>query len=205
MQLSVVEFCRNVLGMEKANSAEFDPETKYPVIISMPEHHTGIMGGTMRCGQRETIFKSKESLMYKMYGSKETVSERHRHRYEVNPEFVKQISEKGLRFVGEDVEGERMEIVELDDHPFFVGLQAHPEFTSKPLEPSAPYLGLILASIGKLETYLAKDCKITADLLDQDSDDDFLSEEFNRIILEDESEDLQVRKDPPKVGPNGDH
>lgn len=79
---------------------------------------------------------------------------------------------------------------------FLNQLQAHPEFTSKPLEPSAPYLGLILASIGKLETYLQKDCKITADMLDQDSDDDFLSEEFNRIILEDER---QGSKNDPRL------
>ena len=107
-------------------------------------------------------------------------------RYEVNPEYVKEIAEKGLIFVGEDIDGERMEIVELEDHPYFVGLQAHPEFTSKPLEPSPCYLGLILASIGKLDQYLQDDCKITNELLDNDSDDDFLSEEFNRIILEDE-------------------
>ena len=79
-----------------------------------------------------------------------------------------------------------MEIVELTGHPYFVGLQAHPEFTSKPLQPSPAYLGLILASIGKLDYYLQQDCKINSELLDNDSDDDFLSEEFNRIILEDE-------------------
>ena len=83
MQLAVVEFCRNVLNWKGANSAEFDAETPYPVIISMPEHHTGVMGGTMRCGQRKTIFKEKEkSIMYKMYGKKAEVSERHRHRFE---------------------------------------------------------------------------------------------------------------------------
>ena len=82
MQLAVVEFCRNVLNWKGANSAEFDAETPYPVIISMPEHHTGVMGGTMRCGQRKTIFKEKEkSIMYKMYGKKAEVSERHRHRF----------------------------------------------------------------------------------------------------------------------------
>lgn len=95
MQLAVVEFSRNVMGLEGANSAEFDPKTKHPVIISMPEHHTvsilrsllssfyflkGVMGGTMRCGQRETIFKDKECVMYKMYGKQDKISERHRHR-----------------------------------------------------------------------------------------------------------------------------
>ena len=108
----------------------------------------------------------------------------------MNPKYTKEISSKGLVFVGEDIEGERMEIVELKDHPYFVGLQAHPEFTSKPLEPSPAYLGLILASIGKLDIYLKNGSKITNELLDNDSDDDFLSEEFNKVILEDESPGL---------------
>ena len=87
------------------------------------------MGGTMRCGQRKTIFKDQNGIMYKLYGSKAEVSERHRHRYEVNPEHVKEISSKGLKFVGEDVDGERMEIIELAGHPFFVGLQVFdPQF-----------------------------------------------------------------------------
>jgi len=198
MQLSVVEFCRNVLKWDGANSAEFNPETKYPVVISMPEHHTGEMGGTMRCGQRKTIFKDQNGIMYKLYGSKAEVSERHRHRYEVNPEHVKEISSKGLKFVGEDVDGERMEIIELEGHPFFVGLQAHPEFTSRPLKPSPPYLGLILASIGKLDKYLKNDCKMCPEILDNDSDDELFNEEFNRLILEDETDELQVRKSPIK-------
>jgi len=140
------------------------------------------MGGTMRCGQRKTIFKDQK-IMYKLYGSKAEVSERHRHRYEVNPEHVKEISSKGLKFVGEDVDGERMEIIELEGHPFFVGLQAHPEFTSRPLKPSPPYLGLILASIGKLEKYLKNDCKMCPEILDNDSDDELFNEEFNRNAL----------------------
>jgi len=155
------------------------------------------MGGTMRCGQRKTIFKDQK-IMYKLYGSKAEVSERHRHRYEVNPEHVKEISSKGLKFVGEDVDGERMEIIELEGHPFFVGLQAHPEFTSRPLKPSPPYLGLILASIGKLEKYLKNDCKMCPEILDNDSDDELFNEEFNRLILEDETDELQVRKSPVK-------
>jgi len=216
MQLAVVEFCRNVMNWEGANSAEFDKDTKYPVIISMPEHHTGVMGGTMRCGQRKTIFKEKEkSIMYKMYGKKAEVSERHRHRYECNPEFTKEIASKGLKFVGEDVDGERMEIVELEGHPFFVGCQAHPEFTSRPLKPSPPYLGLILASIGKLEKYLDDNCTMK-EVLDMDSDDDEFNEEFHRMILDDEKDELTVRSSPrkqskadPKLfiepGPGGDN
>ena len=83
--------------------------------------------------------------------------------------------------MGEDVDGERMEIVELKGHPFFVGCQAHPEFTSRPLKPSPPYLGLILASIGKLEKYLDDNCTMK-DVLDMDSDDDEFNEEFHRFV-----------------------
>ena len=101
------------------------------------------MGGTMRCGQRKTIFKDQK-IMYKLYGSKAEVSERHRHRYEVNPEHVKEISSKGLKFVGEDVDGERMEIIELEGHPFFVGLQVK----KQDYMISSPSICLYLGSSG---------------------------------------------------------
>ena len=93
----------------------------------------------MRCGQRKTIFKDQK-IMYKLYGSKAEVSERHRHRYEVNPEHVKEISSKGLKFVGEDVDGERMEIIELEGHPFFVGLQVRKTYDSVGLELFSPHI-----------------------------------------------------------------
>ncbi|MEQ2197003.1 hypothetical protein XENOCAPTIV_020729, partial [Xenoophorus captivus] len=97
----------------------------------------------------------------KLYGDKEYVEERHRHRFEVNPELKSHFEDKGLRFVGQDVEGERMEIIELDDHPYFVGVQYHPEFTSRPIKPSPPYLGLLLAAAGKLQSYLQKGCRLS--------------------------------------------
>ncbi|KAJ3598545.1 hypothetical protein NHX12_002054 [Muraenolepis orangiensis] len=150
MQLAVCEFARNVLGWPDANSTEFDPESKHPVQ----------MGGTMRLGKRRTIFKCN-SLMRKLYGDVDFVDERHRHRFEVNPELKHHFEEKGLQFVGEDVEGERMEIIELEDHSYFVGVQYHPEFTSRPIKPSPPYFGLLLAAAGKLQSYLQKGCRLS--------------------------------------------
>ncbi|KAM9309040.1 CTP synthase 1-like isoform 1-T1 [Pholidichthys leucotaenia] len=161
MQLAVCEFARNVLGWEDANSTEFNPESKHPVVIDMPEHNPGQMGGTMRLGKRRTIFTSSTSVLKKLYGDVECVEERHRHRFEVNPELKDHFEKKGLHFVGQDVEGERMEVIELDDHCYFVGVQYHPEFTSRPMKPSPPYFGLLLAAAGKLQSYLTKGCRLS--------------------------------------------
>uniref|UniRef100_A0A8C2JK03 CTP synthase n=1 Tax=Cyprinus carpio TaxID=7962 RepID=A0A8C2JK03_CYPCA len=117
MQLAVCEFARNMLDWKDANSTEFDPETEHPVVIDMPEHNPGQMGGTMRLGKRRTIFKTKNSILRKLYGDVDYVEERHRHRFEVNPELTQHFEEKGFRFVGQDVEGERMEVIELDGTP----------------------------------------------------------------------------------------
>ncbi|KAF5910276.1 hypothetical protein HPG69_014508 [Diceros bicornis minor] len=161
MQLAVVEFARNVLGWQDANSTEFDPETSHPVVIDMPEHNPGQMGGTMRLGKRRTLFQTKNSVMRKLYGDPDYLEERHRHRFEVNPVLKKCLEDQGLKFVGQDVGGERMEIVELEDHPFFVGVQYHPEFLSRPIKPSPPYFGLLLASVGRLPHYLQKGCRLS--------------------------------------------
>uniref|UniRef100_A0A673LTS0 CTP synthase n=1 Tax=Sinocyclocheilus rhinocerous TaxID=307959 RepID=A0A673LTS0_9TELE len=144
-----------------ANSTEFDPETKHPVVIEMPEHNPGQLGGTMRLGKRRTLFKSTSSVLRKLYGDAEYVDERHRHRFEVNPELKQHFEDRGFRFVGQDLEGERMEIIELEDHPYFVGVQYHPEFTSRPIKPSPPYFGLLLAASGKLQNYLQKGCRLS--------------------------------------------
>uniref|UniRef100_A0A8D0A3L3 CTP synthase n=1 Tax=Sander lucioperca TaxID=283035 RepID=A0A8D0A3L3_SANLU len=156
MQLAVCEFARNVLGWEGKT-----------IVIDMPEHNPGQMGGTMRLGKRRTIFKSSTSVLRKLYGDVEYVDERHRHRFEVNPELKHHFEKRGLQFVGEDVEGERMEVIELDDHCYFVGVQFHPEFTSRPIKPSPPYFGLLLAAAGKLQSYLAKGCRLSPRLLQQ--------------------------------------
>lgn len=161
MQLAVCEFARNILGWEDANSTEFNPDSKHPVVIDMPEHNPGQMGGTMRLGRRRTIFTTRASVLRKLYGDVEHVDERHRHRFEVNPELRHHFEKEGLHFVGQDMEGERMEVIELQDHCYFVGVQYHPEFTSRPIKPSPPYFGLLLAAAGKLSSYLAKGCRLS--------------------------------------------
>ncbi|KAF7724658.1 CTP synthase ura7 [Apophysomyces ossiformis] len=152
MQIAVIEFARHVCGMPDAHSAELEPETKNPVVVYMPEISKTHMGGTMRLGLRPTVFQegTENSIVRKLYGNKAAVDERHRHRYEVNPEVVSKIEEKGLKFIGKDETGQRMEIVELKDHPFFVGCQYHPEYLTRPLKPAPLFHGLILAASGQL-------------------------------------------------------
>ncbi|XP_053663294.1 CTP synthase [Anopheles marshallii] len=159
LQAAVIEFARNVLKLEDAHSTECDDTTTNPLVIDMPEHHTGILGGTMRLGKRTTIFRG-DSKIRQLYNNKEYIEERHRHRYEVNPKYVEQLQSHGMRFVGTDSEKERMEIMELEDHVYYVATQFHPEYLSRPLKPSPPFLGLILASVGKLASYLEDGAKL---------------------------------------------
>ncbi|OEH73572.1 CTP synthase [Cyclospora cayetanensis] len=154
MQTAVIEIARSLLGLREADSEEFNPNTPHPVVVSMPEHTTGNKGSSMRLGKRATIIRDKHSLTARLYGGEPVVDERHRHRYEVNPQYVQQIEAKGLKFVGQDERGQRMEIAELQDHPFFICTQFHPEFTSRPLRPSPVFLGLILAAAGTLQDRL---------------------------------------------------
>ncbi|XP_030385669.1 CTP synthase isoform X4 [Scaptodrosophila lebanonensis] len=161
LQAAVIEFARNVLGLKDANTTEIEPQTANPLVIDMPEHHTGQMGGTMRLGKRTTIFSDKPSIIRQLYGNPKSVEERHRHRYEVNPKYVPQLEEHGLKFVGTDVEMNRMEIIELSGHPYFVATQYHPEYLSRPLKPSPPFLGLILASVCRLDQYIMRGCRLS--------------------------------------------
>lgn len=154
LQAAVIEFARNVVGLQDANSTEITPETANPLVIDMPEHHPGQMGGTMRLGKRTTIFADKPSTIRQLYGNPESVDERHRHRYEVNPKYVPQLEKHGMSFVGTDIDKNRMEIIELPGHPYFVATQYHPEYLSRPLKPSPPFLGLILAAEGRLQSYI---------------------------------------------------
>ncbi|KAG0026667.1 CTP synthase ura7 [Podila clonocystis] len=157
LQIAVIEFARNVCGMTDANSIELDENTKTPVVVYMPEISKTHLGGTMRLGTRPTEFQAgtEGSTLRKLYGGGSTVLERHRHRYEINPELIEKFEAKGLQFVGKDETGQRMEIVEMADHPYFVGVQYHPEYLTRPLKPSAPFMGLILAATGGLEAHLA--------------------------------------------------
>ncbi len=128
----------------------------------MPEHNPGQMGGTMRLGKRRTIFMTEDSVLRKLYGDGDSVEERHRHRYEVNPDYVPKFEAAGMRFVGQDEKHVRMEILELTGHPFYAAVQYHPEYISRPMRPSPPYLGLILAATGKLRPFLSRGCRQAA-------------------------------------------
>ncbi|MFP3909034.1 MAG: glutamine hydrolyzing CTP synthase [Archaeoglobaceae archaeon] len=140
-QLAVIEFARNVVGWADANSSEFD-RTEHSVIDILPEQQdVDNMGGTMRLGEIE-LAVVPETISYKLYG-KETVKERHRHRYEVNPQFINDLKEHGLVFSGYSDGGRRMEILEYPQHRFFFATQFHPEFKSRPYDPSPPFVGFI--------------------------------------------------------------
>eukprot|EP00914_Ancora_sagittata_P026598 GHVO01052352.1.p1 GENE.GHVO01052352.1~~GHVO01052352.1.p1 ORF type:complete len:604 (-),score=93.33 GHVO01052352.1:179-1960(-) len=154
LQIAVIEFCRNVLQMDKANSTEFDPDTPHKAVICMPENDPKRMGGTMRLGNRATIIRDADSMAFKLYDQSPVIFERHRHRYEVNPAVAAAIERKGFKFVGQDEKAQRMEIAELQDHPFYLAVQFHPEFNSRLLRPSPPFLGLVLASSKSLEKRL---------------------------------------------------
>ena len=159
MQAAVVEIARNVLGYPKANSHEFDPHSPTQVVIYMPEFSMSEMGGTMRLGKRTTTLLpigEDYSIAQDLYGRVEAVSERHRHRYEVNPKFVEDFETKAnFHFTGRDLggSGQRMEIAELPRsvHPYFFCCQYHPEFQSFPHSPSPPFWGLVLAAAGDLQ------------------------------------------------------
>jgi CTP synthase len=120
LQVAVIEFARHVCGLEAANSAELDKETPHPVVVFMPEISKTHMGGTMRLGSRETIFTthSETSVARRLYEGVDKIYERHRHRYEVNPDYVQRLESKGLQFVGKDSKGERMIILELPGNFF---------------------------------------------------------------------------------------
>mgnify|MGYP001340254579 FL=1 len=149
LQVATIEFCRNVLGLEGANSTEFEEDSKNPAVVFMPEISKTHMGGTMRLGTKPTPFLVDDCKMRRLYGGGSHVDERHRHRYEVNPELISDIEGAGLVFVGKDETGERCEIMELEGHPYYVGTQYHPEFKSRPDRPSPPFLGLLKAAAGQ--------------------------------------------------------
>lgn len=187
----MIEFARNALSMEGANSTELDSATKYPVVIDMPEHNTGQMGGTMRLGKRKTVFNAKTCITKKLYGNKDYVEERHRHRYEVNPKFIQKFEDAGMKFVGRSTDGERMEIMELEGHQYFVGVQYHPEYISRPMKPSPPYLGLLLAATGKMQAYRSRGYRMSPHLSyseGNEEDDEELAEIVRNISTEDVQE-----------------
>ncbi len=146
MQMAVVEFARNVCGLEKANSTEFDGETPHPVIDFLPEQKTIVdKGGTMRLGAWPCSLE-KNTRAFGAYGRRE-ISERHRHRYEFNNAYRERLANEGLLISGTSPDGHLVEIVELEGHPWFLGCQFHPEFKSKPLQPHPLFVRFIQAAL----------------------------------------------------------
>ncbi len=161
MQCAVIEFARNVCGLKGANSTEFDLNTPYPVIYLIEEWYdfktqtiqrrdiTSAKGGTMRLGAYPCVL-TENSFAYKAYGAKE-ISERHRHRYEFNNSFKDILVKNGLKISGISPDGELVEIIEIENHPWFFGCQFHPEFKSRPLEPHPVFSAFIAAAYREKE------------------------------------------------------
>ena len=156
LQCMVIEFARNVIGLADASSTEFDPKAKHPVIATMAEQidilAAGEMGGTMRLGSFEAKL-AEGSIVAEVYGNK-TVTERHRHRYEVNNSYREQLTAGGMVISGTSPDGSLVEFVELSrkDHPYFVATQAHPEFKSRPNRAHPLFIGLVNASLERQES-----------------------------------------------------
>lgn len=149
MQLASIEFARNVCDLKDADSTEWNEQTKDPIIYLIKGTTKDVnLGGTLRLGNYQASL-TKGSLAHKLYNN-DICTERHRHRYEFNNNYKSVMSDKGMSFSGINVENDLVEIVELNDHPFFIATQAHPEFTSRPNKPNSLFNGFIKASINKL-------------------------------------------------------
>ena len=145
MQIAIIEFSRNVLGLDGANSAEINPDTKYPVIDILPEKKSLTdLGGTLRLGEYPCKL-NKESKSYELYGE-EMIYERHRHRYEVNNDYRERLLSGGMIFAGTSPDDHIVEMVEIPSHPFFVAGQFHPEFKSRPNKPHPLFRGFVTAA-----------------------------------------------------------
>lgn len=163
MQIAVIDFARHVAGLSGANSTEFDPYTPHPVIDLMPEQlEVAGLGGTMRLGEwpMQLVEGTRLAALYEAQGRARLVYERHRHRYEVNPRYVAPLKAAGMVISGitpgMQGRGEGLvEAIELPEHPFFVGLQSHPEFSSRLMRPSPPFTGFIAAAIAHQQRRLA--------------------------------------------------
>lgn len=150
MQIAVIEFARNVVGLTGAHSAEFDQFSPYPVVALMPDQvNITAKGGTMRLGKYPCIL-DQTSKAYVLYGSQE-ISERHRHRYEFNNEFREALTSKGLLLAGLSPDGHLVEVVENTNHPWFVACQFHPEFKSRPDRPHPLFFGFVEAALKRQE------------------------------------------------------
>ena len=149
MQMAIVEFARHVLGYEDANSIELAPETTNPVIALMPDQEdVEDLGGTLRLGSYPCVL-ADGSLSLELFGQKE-IQERHRHRYEVNNAYRKELAEKGMTIAGTSPDGHIVEMIEIPANPFFVGTQGHPEFKSRPNHAQPLFRGFIQAAVDKV-------------------------------------------------------
>ncbi len=147
LQMAVIEFARNKAGMRDANSTEFDAKTPYPVIDLMPEQNGVVdLGGTMRLGAYPCAVE-KDTAAFKAYLT-DMIKERHRHRYEVNNELRGRLAESGMVFSGRSPDGKLIEMIEIRDHPWFIGVQFHPEFKSRPNNPHPLFREFIAAACG---------------------------------------------------------
>lgn len=150
MQIAIIEFARNVLNMQGANSAEINPETPFPLIDILPEKkNISNLGGTLRLGQYPCILNEK-SKSYQLYGEKE-IFERHRHRYEVNNDYRDSLLQGGMIFAGTSPDNHIVEMIELPDHPWFVACQFHPEFKSRPNKPHPLFRGFVTAAAERMK------------------------------------------------------
>jgi len=146
-QMAVIEFARNVCGLSKANSTEIEPDCPEPLIDILPEQKKiEGLGGNMRLGGRDIELKP-ETLASKLFGKAETVRMRFRHRYEADPRYIEQLEKAGMVFSGKAPNQPIMQILELPSHPFFMGTQAHPCLTSRPLKPQPMFAGLVAAAM----------------------------------------------------------
>lgn len=148
-QMAVIEFARNICNIVKADSTEITPQCSAPVIDIMADQKSIVcLGGNMRLGAYPAVLK-KESIVQKLYGT-DIISERHRHRYEVNNKYISEFEQKGLVFSGKSPDGNLMEFLEIPSHLFFVATQAHPEFKSRPLKPSPLFDGFIKGCLNNI-------------------------------------------------------
>ncbi|MEM4662528.1 MAG: CTP synthase (glutamine hydrolyzing) [Candidatus Diapherotrites archaeon] len=146
-QVAVIAFARSFCGLKKANSTEFEPKCREPIISLLPEQTniTGL-GASMRLGGQD-VELIKDTLAYEMHGRQQFIRRRFRHRYELNPEYIETLTKQGLVFSGKDPKKPIMQILELPSHPFFMASQYHPEFTSRPLKPDPLFLNFVKAAM----------------------------------------------------------
>jgi len=144
MQLSLVEYARNVAGLKDAHSEEMNPDAEHLIVKLRTDEENPSLNGTLRLGSHP-CYLQRDTKVYKVYGKAETITERHRNRYEFNKDYMERLEKAGLIYSGQNIEGTKIEIIELEDHPWFVACQFHPEFKSRPTNAHPLFKGFINA------------------------------------------------------------